>query len=280
MPDTLYPPAHPQSVGEVLDLSFRIFRVSLLKCLPLGVAALLLRQMPNIYSLMRGRSLAGLLQGPHDAPWWLLSVVGWVSALVLWAALIVRQYTIARGEAGTTREALAVGLRRLPGMIGITLLIGLAVGVCFVPAAILAGNKLATLLALLVLLVPASYLALRLSCAATGFLLNPWGVIEAVQRSWTLTSGEFWRLAAIYTIAFIVAFVFYLLAIFVATAIAVPIGFGDIALVTAITASVLVILMGLATPFFTAIALAVFGDLSVRREGTDLAARISGPATS
>ena len=72
---------------------------------------------------------------------------------------------------------------------------------------------------------------------------------------------------------------FYILAGILAAAIAVPIGFGDVALVTAISTSVVVILLAFATPFFTAVALAVFGDLLVRKEGTDLAARISGPAT-
>ena len=164
-------------------------------------------------------------------------------------------------------------------MVGIAILVVLAIGACFVPTLLLAGNKLALAVAVLVALVPASWLALRLSCANTGYLLNHWGVTQAVQRSWNLTDGEFWRLATIYTIAFFALFVFYILAGILAAAIAVPIGFGDVALVTAISTSVVVILLAFATPFFTAVALAVFGDLLVRKEGTDLAARISGPAT-
>jgi hypothetical protein len=44
-----------------------------------------------------------------------------------------------------------------------------------------------------------------------------------------------------------------------------------------VTAAVVVILGSIGTPFYTALSLAVFGDLSVRKEGTDLAARISPP---
>jgi hypothetical protein len=279
MPDTLYPPERPLSIGEVLDLSFRIFRVSLLKCLPMAVAALLLQQLPNIYSLISGRSLAGLLQAQHNGVWWLLYVIGWLTSTALWGAILVREYTIAAGQVGTAGDAIGVGVRRLPGMVGIAILVVLAIGACFVPTLLLAGNKLALAVAVLVALVPASWLALRLSCANTGYLLNHWGVTQAVQRSWNLTDGEFWRLATIYTIAFFALFVFYILAGILAAAIAVPIGFGDVALVTAISTSVVVILLAFATPFFTAVALAVFGDLLVRKEGTDLAARISGPAT-
>jgi hypothetical protein len=71
--------------------------------------------------------------------------------------------------------------------------------------------------------------------------------------------------------------VFYVLAGIIATAVAVPFALGDIALVTAIMAAVAVILGSVGTPFYAALALAVFGDLSVRAEGTDLAARIAAP---
>jgi hypothetical protein len=71
--------------------------------------------------------------------------------------------------------------------------------------------------------------------------------------------------------------VFYVLAGVIATVIAVPFALGDIALITAITAAVVVILGSVGTPFYTALSLAVFGDLSLRKEGTDLAARLSPP---
>jgi|SRR5215469_9347576 len=274
MADELYPPARPQSIGEVLDLGFRIFRVSLLKCLPLAVAALLLQQLPNIYSLVRGGSLAGFLHAAHDAPWWLLYVIGWLCSTALGSAILLRQHTIARHMAGTAGDALAVALRRLPGLVAIGVLVFLAMGACFVPVGLAAGNQVAMGLVFLLMALPASYVALRLSLATTGYLLNPWGAIEALQRSWNLTSGSYWRLAAIWSIAVIVLLVFYLIAGIVAAAIAVPIGFGDVALVTAISTSVVLILMALALPFFMSIALAIFGDLSVRREGTDLAARM------
>ena len=59
--------------------------------------------------------------------------------------------------------------------------------------------------------------------------------------------------------------------------VAAPFALGDIALFTAVTAAVTVIVGSIVRPFYTALALAVFGDLCVRKEGTDLAARISLP---
>jgi hypothetical protein len=48
-----------------------------------------------------------------------------------------------------------------------------------------------------------------------------------------------------------------------------------VALITATLGVVSVAVGALATPFYTALGLAVFGDLTVRKEGADLAQRIS-----
>lgn len=282
MSDTLYPPSQPLSIGEVLDLAFRIFRVSLLKCLPLAVVSLLLQQMANIYAVIHGGSPAGMLAAHHDATWWTLYLVGALVGWGLWNAILVLQHAIARGHPITAGEAAGVGFRRLPGMIGIGICVGLALGVWFIPVGALiaiSANPAWRLLAILVLLLPACWVGVRLLCANTAYLLTPRRVFESLGYSWSLTDGSFWRLAAIYTVATFVLLVFYMLVAFVAGAIAVPLGFGEIALITAISASLVVILGAFATPFLMAISLAVFGDLTVRKEGTDLAAKLSSPAT-
>ena len=58
MSSILYPPARPQSIGEVLDSAFRIFKVTLLRCLPYGVLATVANQLQNIYLIMSGRALS------------------------------------------------------------------------------------------------------------------------------------------------------------------------------------------------------------------------------
>src|SRR5258707_959267 len=61
MPNILYPPPRPQSVGEILDSAFRIFRATLLKCLPYATVAVIASQLPNIYYLATGRGALVLL---------------------------------------------------------------------------------------------------------------------------------------------------------------------------------------------------------------------------
>jgi hypothetical protein len=276
MTNNLYPPSRPQTVGEILDTAFRIFRVTLLKCLPLATLSLLAGQLPNIYNLLKGGSLQQRLVS-HDAVWWLLEVVGYVVALTLWSAIVRRQCAMVGGQSSSPEGELGSALRLVPGLFAVSLLLGLAVLVCLVPAAIFAGNPLGLVAAIAILLIPASYVAIRLSCAVTTYLLTDRGVSASLGHSWDLTAGNFWRLSLVYSVALVLMVVFYVLAGVIAAVIAVPFALGDVAMITAVTAAVVVILGSIGTPFYTALSLAVFGDLSVRKEGTDLAARISPP---
>jgi len=288
MTNNLYPPPRPQTVGEILDTAFRIFRATVLKCLLFATVSLVAGQLANIYSLLRGRPLQGLV-AEHDPAWWLLALAGGVISLLLTGAIVRRQYALASGRTTVLGEELAAALRLVPGLFAVSLLLVLAVGACMVPALLVfvlsasaahLGASSATVLAAmaaLILLIPASYVGIRLSSAVTAYLLTERGVFASLSYSWYLTKGNFWRLSLVYTVGIVLMLVFYLLAGVVAAAIAVPFALGDVALVTAVTAAVAVILGSIVRPFYTALALAVFGDLSVRKEGTDLAERIASP---
>ena len=55
-------------------------------------------------------------------------------------------------------------------------------------------------------------------------------------------------------------------------------GANDFAMFTAASVVVLIALGAVGTPFSGAILLAVYGDLKLRKEGTDLASRLAGVA--
>lgn len=278
MPDKLYPPARPQTVGEILDTAFRIFRATLLKCLLFATVSLVAGQLPTIYSLLRGRPIEALFVA-HDPLWGLLALAGSVAALTLTGAIVRRQCAIVSGgPSASLGEELTAALRLVPGLFAVSLLFMLAVLACLVPCVLFVGTPVIMGMAFFLLLLPASYVAIRLGSAITAYLLTERGVLESLGYSWQLTAGNFWRLSLIYSVGLILMLVFYLLAAAVAAAVAVPFALGDVALITAITAAVAVILGSLVRPFYTALALAVFGDLCVRKEGTDLAERISSPA--
>src|SRR6185503_3849726 len=119
MPNVLFPPDGPQSVSQVLDTGFRIFKVSLVRCLLFGAVAMIAGQLPNIYSLARGEPFGGYLRG--DPVTIVLAILGSVIAVYFSAVILIRQQEIAQGGRRPIRAELAEGLQRMPTLIGVTL---------------------------------------------------------------------------------------------------------------------------------------------------------------
>lgn len=292
MQNILYPPSRPQTVGEVLDSAFRIFGATLLKCLPYATLGVIAGQIPTLYDLSKGRSLtqAALMDHVRDPLWWLLYIMAIFTTMVLTNAVIVRQHALVTGRPAAVAAELARSARRVPGIILIGILLGLAIMGCILPAAVAAGvakgagggaAALAVFgLLFLVVLIPASWLLIRWSCSVTVYLLTERGPVESMSHSWQLTAGSFGRLSLIYTIAVVLIIVLYVLSGVIGGMLALLLARGDVAVITAATTVVVVLLGAVATPFYWGLALAVLGDLSVRREGADLAQRMSAPPAS
>src|SRR5256884_9108841 len=208
MANTLYPPPRPQSVGEILDSAFRIFRATLVQCLPYAIAAVIAGQLPNIYYLVSGRNMLQGLAGFRDPVWVTLYILGYVIAIVLWSAVLLRQYALSTGHPAETSSELSTAVRRVPAMALLWILTGCAVAVWFLPTLALQGT--ARLATALVLAIPACYLVVALSCGGAVLLVTGRGPLASLVHSFRLTSGSFWRLTSIYTVAFVLLMVLYL----------------------------------------------------------------------
>jgi hypothetical protein len=270
-----YPPSRPLSVGETLDLTFRIYRATLFRCLPLAAIAVLASQLPSLYLLLSGRGLkVKLLALMQEPTYRVVYVVSVLLTLVLNAAILLRQYHLAVGQ--QAGGELATAVRRSPALLGMVVLVWLGFMVCVVPGLLLSGAAQVSLF--LALAVLACYVLVSLSVSLAIFLFAPAGPVASLNRSWRLTRGSFWRLSIIYTVAFIILVVLYLL-LGTATGFVIALAaHGDLAVMTAAYAVVVVALGAFAVPFYMAVQLAVFGDLTARREGADLAQRISATA--
>jgi len=278
MANILYPPARPQSVGEILDSAFRLFRATVVSCLPYAALALIAGQLPNLYSLASGQPpLTPAQQLSHPGVFALLYVVGTLLTLVFYSAILLRQYAIATGGAPATGAELSTAVRRIPAMLLLVILSVLALAACFVPAFLFQGST--RLAALALGLVPASCLVLALSSAFTLLVLAREGAAQSMVHSARLTWGNWWRLTLIYTVAIVLVLVLYIVFGTITGVLSVLLGHPDVAVITAATTVVVLILGSIITPFYTALSLAILGDLLVRKEGTDLAQRISAPAS-
>lgn len=105
----------------------------------------------------------------------------------LLAAVVLRAE--AAHHAGRTPgvdELYSYGLSRLPVMVGITLLSGLAAGIGF-----------------LAFIIPGVYIFVRLYLALPVAVVEGTGLIDSLRRSWDLTGDAFWRIMAVAVLALV-----------------------------------------------------------------------------
>jgi hypothetical protein len=104
MPDVQLPPSSA-SVSDLLEAATAVFRRTLAKGLPVGMFAILLAVLPNLYLLANGKTL-DFMHLPLDGRFWLLTAVGFVLYELLAAVLMLRQRALLGGVAPDLRREL------------------------------------------------------------------------------------------------------------------------------------------------------------------------------
>jgi len=277
MPEaTLYPPPRPLTVGEVLDLSFRIYSRTFVKCLVFGGFVVVSSWLPNIYLLAHGQSpFQGVKHPQLDLGYAATLIVGMVLALVFPVAIVYRQYNMATGR--PTGGELPRALRMLLRIVLIYVLLvvaGVACALLLIPA-FFAPAGLPRYAVIAVLCLPLAYVFLRFALAFTAMAIEDTGAVRSLGRSWELAGGNVLRLMVIYTVGIFLLLVLYIIGGSLAAFLSFAVGRGDVALMAAVAGVMTVAAGALASPYFAALSLAIFGDLSVRKEGADLSQRIS-----
>jgi hypothetical protein len=272
-------PTAPRSIGGVLDDAIRLYRASFSRCWPLSLSGAALAAIVAVWQTqqMAALPLASLTTGgttnaslaamatlmarmsrmEHSPMLWLSYFVMMAVWLVFPAAIMRRQDAVASGSAGSLGDALGYVLRHLPTIIiaGIAFVIAVTVG-------------------FLLLIVPGiwiwGYLQLWLVAAATEDL-GPFG---ALGRSWKLIDRHWWRTSTTVGVAWIIVLVIGLVS-GVITGIAAVLFHGDLLVVLAVSQLLSAVLNIFTVPMWTVAMVAIFQDLKLRREGGDLAARVS-----
>jgi uncharacterized membrane protein len=243
MATVLYPPTRPQDIGEVLDSAFAIFKVTLLKCLPYGLLAMVASQVQSIYDVATGRPL-----GSGDLTWWLFFALGTLLSISLWSAVILRQKAVLERRTSSAASDLAASIRALPSMVAALLLALLAAAVGCV-----------------LLILPGIYLLLASSFAAQVILLEDKGPVAALAESRRLVWGNAWRVFTIFAVGLAMVLVFDLMMFTLVAVLLQFAGTGDLTLVTSYLPVVVIALGAVTAPFLCALGLALYGDLQARR---------------
>lgn len=134
------PAPGPVRVSHLLGTAARLFRATVLKCLPLAMLAMVCWQLPNFYWTATGHQMS--LKAQYNLNFNLLTVLGTTVELWLLGAMMLRQRAVAVGAPLQAGAEIRAATHRLP--------------------AILLGAVLATIsvaAGLLLLVVPGIYLA-------------------------------------------------------------------------------------------------------------------------
>jgi hypothetical protein len=282
MPNVLFPPDGPQSVSQVLDAGFRIFKASLVRCLLFGAVAMIAGQLPNIYSLARGEPFGGYLRG--DPITIALAVLGSVIAVYFSAVILIRQREVAQGSRRRIREELAEGLRRTPALLGVTV-VSVAV-LAVVPVLLLMSDlkqvspaaHLPLTIVAAVLALPILWLLPGLSMAVVVAVLTRNGTLASLKQGIWLAYRSWWRTMLTFVVWAILLVVLNLVAVVLLMLSLQVFGASDVITLSAATPVVFVALRAIGLPFLVAILLAVYGELMVRRQGIDLERRVASVA--
>jgi hypothetical protein len=272
MSPVLYPPSRPLAIGEVLDSAFRIFQATLLKCLPFSVLATVAGQLQNIYTIVTGRAVHRFSNS--DPGWWALYLLGAILGCALVNAIIIRQAAVASGSQSAGPAAILEGLRKVPANIVMVVVVVAVAGICFMPlAGVPAAYRTASIA---VLCVPAVYLVVLFLCSWPALLVGHKGPIESLRYSAHLVRGNWWRTVMVYLVVLTMIIVLSVTAGLIVGVLTQFVGAKDLAVTTAVSAVMVVASGAVYMPFVTSMALALYGDLQARKEGTDLERRIAG----
>jgi hypothetical protein len=282
MPNVIFPPDGPQTVSQVLDSGFRIFKVSLVRCLLFAAIAMIAGQLPNIYSLVRGQPFGGYLRG--DPVTILLAILGSVIAVYFSAVILIRQREAAQGGRRAIRTELADGLQRMPTLIGVTALSLVSIAVPPVlfllsgGARVAPAESLALMIVSALLAAPVLWLLPGLAMAVVVAVLTRNGVLASLKHGIWLANRNWWRTMLTFVVWAVLLVVLNLVAVILLMLALQVFGASDVITLAAATPVVFVALRAIGLPFLVAILLAVYGELMVRKQGIDLERRLAGVA--
>ena len=293
---TYVAPSAPQSIGGVLDDWLRLFRESFSRCWILALVAaaanayeqsVLIPHMPppGLPPLQYFTQLASTYRGPQV---FLTDLVFWLILLVVYGGLLLQQLALVHRRAPrSVGAALSASLSRFPQMLlGVVLLLvcvgvlGMIIGVGVVVLLRLYHIVIVALLigvVTLAIIAAVIYGSVRVQFWLTALIDQDLGGPRAIGRSWRLTRGHWWRITGILFVAGIVIWVLSIVFGLVAGLV------GGMFAVTGGTATLLhhprlvVVISSLSRlitlPLLTAVWVAIYHDLMLRHEGSDLAAR-------
>jgi hypothetical protein len=247
--------------AEVLDAAYRLFRAGIFRCLPYSGLAVLVLELPTVYStFLRSPGSGADFVIPNFRL--LAYATVFLLSVVLLGVITLRLDAVARGVRPRFRRELGLALKRLPTALLATLfafayplamLVVLPVLDAVLPteALIFAAVPLLWPVALFVVAVPA-------------FWCDGLGPFAAVAKSVRLSARRSWRLVGVILTTALMLMAFNLLPFTVAAMLSPIFGRVDLFLVAMLASIFYLVIGAFGVPFVLAVLIVTYQDLKVR----------------
>ncbi|HYJ40753.1 MAG TPA: hypothetical protein VEW08_08185 [Steroidobacteraceae bacterium] len=255
------PPDRPLMTAEVLDAAYRLFRAGIFRCLPYSGLAVLVLELPTLYStflIPRGSGVSFVIPNYR--------LIGYatvfVMSVVLLGVITLRLNAVAQGVRPGFRREIAIALKRLPTALLATLFAFAypAAMLVVVPVLDAALPTEALIFAAVPLLWPVALFVVALPA----FWCDGLGPFAAIARAVRLSIHRSWRLVGIILTTALMLMAFNLLPFSVAAMLSPIFGSVDLFLVAMLASIFYLVIGAFGVPFVLAVLIVAYQDLKVR----------------
>jgi len=289
----VYPqPSAPETIGEVLDNAIELFKATIVSVLGLAFASGFAASLPNLMAPPAPQTGDGgeLLVFDFLADTLVLigvTLVAFTISLYFGLGVLAQMSTAERGGGMSWQEASMTALRRFPKVFLCCLVLAVVASVVSFPGFI-GGAVFVTLFGfsnltspfgpilifatgMLCALIPVVILMVYWCFAVPLIVIENAGVVDALQRSWSLARRNFWRTLVVLTLA---GFIYTVVVAVVALVAALSTVLDNEPALRLLLLVVNAIGGTFTTPLVIAVILALLKDATMRREGQDLLRRL------
>lgn len=256
------PLPRPLMTAEVLDAAFRLFRAGILRCLPYSGLAVLVLELPTLYSTFIGPIPGTGALRPHFT---LISyALVFVLSVPLLGVMTLRLDALARGTRPRFRTELATALTGWPmGLFATLFAFGFPLLLLWLRPVLLNSMPSTALLFVAVpMLWPVGLFVLTLPA----FWCDGLSPISALVQSLRLSMRRSWRMfGAIFATLCMVA-VFLVLSVVIVWVILPLFGGADLFVIATVQSTLYLVVGAFGVPFLLAVLIVAYQDLKLRDE--------------
>ena len=256
----LLPLPRPLMTAEVLDAAFRLFRAGILHCLPYSGLAVLVIELPTLYSTFFSQGAApGLLSGHLR----LVSYgVVFLLSVPLLGVITLRLNSIAEGRRPSIRRELSAALTGWPmGIIATALALGYPLLLWFLwPIALVAVPGTALVFAAVPVVWPVTLFVMTLPAFWCG-RLSP---VSAFLESVSISVRHSWRMSGALLATACMVTAFFVLSTVIVWMTSPLFGRADLFLIATVESMLYLVVGAFGVPFVLAVLIVAHQDLKLR----------------